>query len=115
MESGSSKILESIIHRTLHAHNFSRSSSQAAHVLTDLLARYLSLLTLTCAQFAQHAGRSSLSIHDIIYALEEIGISTDELVGHCESDGKELARYAFSTPRRSEELTEMRGEFITCV
>lgn len=109
MEVGSSKILESVVQRTLHAHNFSRSSSQAVQVLSDLLARYLSLLSLTCAQYAQHAGRTDMSIYDVILSMEELGLTPEDLVGFYESDGKELARYAVATSRRAEELAEMRG------
>ena len=41
MDNGAKKILETVAIKTLHAHNFSRSSTQANQVLTDLLSRYL--------------------------------------------------------------------------
>jgi histone H3/H4 len=110
MESGSYKLLESATHRTLHAHSFSRSSSQASLVLTDLLSRYLMLLSTTCAKYAQHAGRTGLSIRDAIGALDELGVSVDELSEYYSSEGKELGRYAFSSARRVEDLNEFKGQ-----
>lgn len=109
MDAGSSKLLESATQRTLHANNFARSSSQASHVLTDLLSRYLSLLTTSCAQYAQQAGRSGLTIDDALLALEEMGVSLDDLNEYCEVEGKDLGRYSNSTARRAEELAEIKG------
>lgn len=109
MESGSHKLLESATHRTLHAHGFSRSSSQASLVLTDLLSRYLTLLSTTCAKYAQHAGRTSLSIRDAIGALEELGVGANELNEYY-SEAKELKHYAFSSARRVEDLNEFKGQ-----
>lgn len=102
-------ILESSTYRTLHAHNFSRSSSQASLVLTDLLSRYLSLLTSSCAKYAQHAGRLNLTMKDTLSALEEMGVNLDELSEYCKSEGKELGRYAIQTTRRLEDLREIKA------
>lgn len=109
MESASHKLLEAAVCRTLHAHSFSRSSSQASLVLTDLFSRYLALLSTTCAKYAQHAGRTSMSIRDAIGALEELGVGVDELSEYCYSEGKELSRYAIHSARRVEDLNEFRG------
>ncbi|KAF8200356.1 hypothetical protein BJ912DRAFT_1029788 [Pholiota molesta] len=92
MDSGAHKLLESATQRTLHAHAFSRSSSQASAVLTDLLSRYLTLLSATCAKYAQHAGR------------------TDELSEYCSTEGKELNRYALYSARRVEDLHEFKSQ-----
>jgi len=102
-------ILESSTYRTLHAHNFSRSSSQASLVLTDLLSRYLSLLTSSCAKYAQHAGRLNLTVKDALSALDEMGVNVDELSAYCRSEGRELGRYAVQTARRLEDLKEIKG------
>lgn len=110
MESGAYKVLETATHRTLHASSFSRSSTQASFVLTDLLSRYLTLLTSTCAKYAQHAGRNTLTSRDAIGALQELGISLEELSEYCASEGKELGRYAVYTARRVEDLNEFKGE-----
>ncbi|KAF8966948.1 hypothetical protein BDZ97DRAFT_1806041 [Flammula alnicola] len=110
MDSGAHKLLESATQRTLHAHAFSRSSSQASSVLTDLLSRYLALLTSTCAKYAQHAGRTGLTTRDAIGALEELGVSMDELSDYCATEGKELNRYALYSARRVEDLHEFKSQ-----
>ncbi|KAI5119342.1 hypothetical protein M0805_004019 [Coniferiporia weirii] len=108
MDNGATGLLESVTHKTLHAQNFSRASSQASHVLTDLLSRYISLLATTCAQYAEHAGRGSVSVHDAVLAFDELGVSVDELTDYAEGEGRELARYAGSTARRAEELALLK-------
>lgn len=103
------KLLESVTHKTLHANNFSRSSTQASLVLTDLLSRYLTLLTSTCAKYAQHAGRTDMTPQDAFCALDELGVSMDELREYGSSEANELARYARHSARRVEELNEFKG------
>ncbi|RXW18408.1 hypothetical protein EST38_g7446 [Candolleomyces aberdarensis] len=110
MEHCAQKLLESTIHKTLHAHAFSRSSTQATLVLSDLLSRYLTLLTSTCAKYAQHAGRNKLTIYDALEALEELGASVEDLNGYGSGEGKELNRYALHSARRQEELNEFRSQ-----
>ncbi|THH03167.1 hypothetical protein EW145_g6474 [Phellinidium pouzarii] len=108
MDAGMNGLLDSVTHKTLHAQNFSRASSQASHVLTDLLSRYMSLLATTCSQYAEHAGRASVSVHDAVLALDELGVSVDELTDYAEGEGRELTRYASNTARRAEELTLLK-------
>lgn len=108
MDSGAQKLLESAVQRTLHAHAFSRSSSQASSVLTDLLSRYMTLLTSTCAKYSQHAGRTGLTIRDAMGALNELGVSMEELNDYCATEGKEMNRYALYTARRVEDLHEFK-------
>jgi len=103
------KVLESVTLKTLHAHTFSRSSSQAAGVLTDLLSRYIQLLAGTCAQYAQHAGRNSLTARDAIAALSELGVDVEELREYVHEEAHELAHYAHHAPKRVEDLADMRG------
>lgn len=111
MDNASQKLLESATHRTLHATGFARSSSQASLVLTDLLSRYLTLLTSTCAKYAQHGGRTRLSSLDAISALDEMGVSLDELKDFGSTEGLELNRYAIKSARRAEDLNEFRGVY----
>ncbi|KAF9029534.1 hypothetical protein BDZ89DRAFT_1065316 [Hymenopellis radicata] len=110
MDNASQKLLESATHRTLHATGFARSSSQASLVLTDLLSRYLTLLTSTCAKYAQHGGRTRLSSRDAISALDEMGVSLDELKDFGLTEGLELNRYAIKSSRRAEDLNEFRAQ-----
>ncbi|CCM03224.1 uncharacterized protein FIBRA_05349 [Fibroporia radiculosa] len=109
MDGGAKKLLESVTHETLHAHSFSRSSTQATLVLTDLLSRYLALLTTTCAKYAEHAGRLSLSLRDAVSALDELGVGVDELSEYCAVEGRDLARYNTRSARRVEDLNEFKA------
>ncbi|KZT03328.1 uncharacterized protein LAESUDRAFT_744694 [Laetiporus sulphureus 93-53] len=113
MDGGARKLLETVTFETLHANNFSRSSTQASQVLTDLLVRYLALLTTTCAKYAQHAGRLSLSVRDAVSALDELGVGVDELSQYYATDGRDLSRYAIHTARRMEDLGEFRAALAT--
>jgi len=109
MDTAASKLLESATIKTLHAHNFSRSSAQSLHVLTDLLARYFLLLSETSAKYAHQAGRSSLTARDALAALHEMGVGLDELEEYCAVEAKELNRYAQHSVRRAEDLNEFKG------
>ncbi|OSX57908.1 hypothetical protein POSPLADRAFT_1155377 [Postia placenta MAD-698-R-SB12] len=109
MDTGAKKLLESATYKTLHAHNFSRSSSQATLVLTDLLSRYMTLLTSTCAKYAEHAGRLNVSIKDTASALDELGVGVEDLKEYCASEARELSRYAVHTARRTEDLAEFNA------
>ena len=112
MDSGASKILESVTLKTLHAHNFARASTQASFELTDLLSRYLTLLTRSCAEYAQHAGRTNLTARDAICAFDELGVNLDELREFQEVECGELARYAGHSTKRVEDLGEFQGQFV---
>jgi histone H3/H4 len=111
MDGAAHKLLESTTHRTLHANAFSRTSSQASLVLTDLLSRYLTLLLTTSAKYAQHAGRSDLTARDGLSALEELGVNLEELSDYV-SEGRELNRYAVYSARRLEDLRELKGQSL---
>ncbi|PSR79834.1 hypothetical protein PHLCEN_2v6880 [Hermanssonia centrifuga] len=108
MDAGAKKLLESVTIEALHAHSFSRSSTQATQVLTDLLSRYLTLLTTTCAKYAEHAGRLRLTARDAVSALGELGVGVEELSEYC-AEGRETARYARHTSMRLEDLNEFKA------
>lgn len=103
------QIVTSCVYRTLHANHFSRSSSQASLVLADLLTRYISLLTSTCARYAELSGRTSISAHDAIKALAEVGVGLDEIKEYADTEGRETGRYAVHTARRLDELLELKN------
>ena len=109
MEGAVFDMLESATQKTLHAQNFNRASTQATHVLTDLLARYMSLLAATCVRNAEHAGRRSVSIFDVARSLDSMGVSVEELADFAEGEGRDLVRYATTTARRAEELAVLKG------
>ncbi|KAF9219322.1 hypothetical protein BS17DRAFT_761064 [Gyrodon lividus] len=102
-------ILDSVIIKILHAHSFARTSSQATSVLSDLLSRYLVLVASACGQYAELAGRSKLSVHDLIACLGELGTNPDELSEYSSTEGVELFRYASSSAKRLDDLTDIRG------
>ena len=110
MDASSHKLLENVVLKTLHAHSFTRSSSQASLVLSDLLSRYIVLLATTCSQYAQHAGRFNLTVRDAMSALDELGVSMDELHEYCGTEGDELARYSAHSVKRQEDLSEFKGQ-----
>jgi len=109
MDIAASKLLESATIKTLHAHNFSRSSAHALHALTDLLARYFLLLAESGAKHAHHAGRASLTARDALAALHDMGVGLDELEEYCAVEAKDLNRYAQHSARRAEDLNEFKG------
>ncbi|KAH9948449.1 hypothetical protein B0H21DRAFT_733342 [Amylocystis lapponica] len=113
MDQGAQKLLESATLETLHAHNFSRSSTQATQVLTDLLARYLTLLSTSCAKYAEHAGRLRLTVRDAVSALDELGVGVDELSEYCATEARDLSRYAVHTARRIEDVNEFKASLAT--
>jgi histone H3/H4 len=112
MDVGAKRLLETVTIETLHAQHFSRASSQATSVLTDLLSRYLTLLSTTCAKYAEHAGRLRLNARDAESALHELGLDVAELREYCTVEGREMSRYAVHTARRVEDLNEFKGQFI---
>ena len=114
MDGTTSGLLDSVTQRTLYAQNFNRASSQASHVLTDLLCRYISLLASTCARYADHAGRTTVAMPDAILALDELGLSVDELFEYVEREGNDLRAegYTTITSRRAEELTLLKGHYL---
>lgn len=109
MESPIQHILDEVVSRTLHSQSFARSSTQACHVLSDLLARYLVLLTSTCGRYAEHAGRNSISARDVEATLEEMGTDVQELKDFLHLEGRDLARYNYHTHRRRMDLNEVKG------
>lgn len=111
MDVGAKKILETVTVETLHAHHFSRASTQATLVLTDLLARYLTVLSSTCAQYAEHAGRLRITPQDAFNALDELGLGVDELREYCATEAREMSRYAVHTRGRAEDLNDFKGQY----
>ncbi|KAI0688510.1 hypothetical protein BC835DRAFT_1419102 [Cytidiella melzeri] len=109
MDVGAKRLLETVTIETLHAHQFSRASSQATLVLTDLLSRYLTLLSTTCAKYAEHAGRLRLNARDAEHALRELGVDVAELSQYCATEGREMSRYAVHTARRVEDLNDFKA------
>ena len=106
-------IVDSVIMKILHAHSFARTSSQALSVLSNLFTRYLLLLAAACGQFSELSGRSSLSVHDLIACLDDLGTNVDELAEYCATEGAELSRYPSSSAKRLDDLADFRGMFCS--
>ncbi|KAJ7075631.1 hypothetical protein B0H15DRAFT_916670 [Mycena belliarum] len=109
MEHAAHKLLEAATHRSIHAAAFSRSSTHASAVLTDLLARYIQLLASTAAKYAQHAGRTTVTCTDALEALEDLGFGLQDLLDYV-PEAKELSRYGIHSQRRVEELNEFKTQ-----
>ncbi|CAK5271037.1 unnamed protein product [Mycena citricolor] len=108
MEYAANRLLDAATQRMIHAAAFSRASTQACSVLTDLLVRYISLLAATTGKYAEHAGRTNLTMADALSALEELGSESEDLIQYM-SEAKELSRYAIYSLRRVEELHEFKA------
>lgn len=114
-QAAASAVLDSVIIKILHSHSFARTSSQASSVLSNLLSRYLALVASACGQYAELAGRSKLSVHDMVVCLDELGTNVDELSEYCSTEGIELSRYVSSSAKRLDDLADIRGIFsFTC-
>ena len=108
--------VDSVVMKILHAHSFSRTSAQAMSVLSNLLTRYFILLASACGQFSELAGRSRLSVHDLVACLDELGTNLDELGEYCSTEGVELSRYASSSAKRLDDLADFRGTiYLVCL
>ncbi|KAG8883552.1 hypothetical protein FRB97_006399 [Tulasnella sp. 331] len=107
--------LHAVTIRTLHAHQFTRTSSNAAHTLTDIVQRYITLLALTSKQYAEHSGRdgAGVNVHDIVAAMAELGVGVNELMEFAEGlEGKEMQKYSLTAGAAMEEakLAEISNE-----
>ena len=102
-------IVDAVVMKILHAHGFGRTSAQAMSVLSNLLSRYLVLLASACGHFSELAGRTTLSVHDLVACIQEFGINLDELGEYCTTEGVELSRYASSSAKRLDDLADFRG------
>jgi histone H3/H4 len=110
-QAAAATVLDSVILKVLHAHNFSRTSSQASVVLTNLVSRYLVLLSSVSGSYAELAGRSKVNMWDVLSSLGDLGMTLEELDEYSSSEGKELGRYASSSTRRLDDLLEFRSNF----
>ncbi|KAJ8588598.1 hypothetical protein M405DRAFT_768872 [Rhizopogon salebrosus TDB-379] len=108
-QAAAATVLDSVVLKVLHAHNFSRTSSQASVVLTNLVSRYLVLLSSVSGSYAELAGRSKVNMWDVLSSLGDFGITLEELDEYSSSEGKELGRYASSSTRRLDDLLEFRS------
>lgn len=110
-QAAAATVLDSVILKILHAHNFSRTSSQASVVLTNLVSRYLLLLSSVSGNYAELSGRSKVNIWDVLSSLGDLGVTLEELDEYSVSEGKELGRYGSSSTRRLDDLLEFRSNF----
>ncbi|KAN0065406.1 hypothetical protein ACQY0O_001242 [Thecaphora frezii] len=74
----------------LSSAGFSKSSSTAAHLLTEVLQRYVQLIGTTCVQHANHSGRNVVAPQDLCAALELImgGDPVEEVLQWAEDEGR---------------------------
>ncbi len=74
----------------LSSAGFSRSSANAVDLLSEVMQRYIQLLGSTCAQHANHAGRTIVTPQDLRASLEHIlgGEPVEELLEWAEEEGR---------------------------
>jgi histone H3/H4 len=116
--------------KILHSYGITKASSISVQVLSSVLDKYLASLVASCQDYANHAGRTSLRVNDVMESLEEMGTLLDDLKDYLEQEGgvtrtkdgptvpvqdqSALSRYANVTgPRKEAELNEFKGENIT--
>ncbi|RUS26300.1 hypothetical protein BC938DRAFT_470949 [Jimgerdemannia flammicorona] len=62
-----------------HAAGFEAANTSPANLLTDVFARYLSLLASTAKQFSELSGRETTNAWDLAHGLLELGVDVDKL------------------------------------
>lgn len=74
-----SKYITRYIHTLLASAGFSKSSSHAVQLLTEVFERYLLLLGSTAQHHSQHVGRNIPTVWDAEQALLDLGTCTEEI------------------------------------
>lgn len=72
------------------------------------------LATSACGQYAELAGRTRLSVHDVLACLDQLGTNFDELSEFCSTEGIELSKYSSSSARRVDDISEFRSMVVYC-
>jgi histone H3/H4 len=79
------------IHSLLTSAGFTKSSSQAVQLLTEVFERYLLLLASTSKHYSNHVGRRTGLVHDVERSLNDLGSSTEEIQRWFEEEGGDIA------------------------
>jgi transcription initiation factor TFIID subunit 8 len=64
------------------ATGFDACQDSAVEILGDLLRRYLSTLSTSSHSYAELAGRSQSNLADVMLALEDLGVTPEDLHQH---------------------------------
>lgn len=75
----------------LNSAGFSKSSSQAIELLTEVFERYLLLLASTSKQHSNHVGRRVTVPCDVEWSMNEMGTSTQEVQRWFDQEGSDIA------------------------
>ncbi|PWN36376.1 uncharacterized protein FA14DRAFT_54574 [Meira miltonrushii] len=87
-----STYVQRYVRTALSSAGFARSSGQAVELLSELMERYLLVLGSSCQKNAEHAGRTKACAWDAEAALNELGISSEEIYDWTLSeDGQQVA------------------------
>lgn len=78
----SRQIARVVASQIAEATGFDACQDSAIEVLGDLLLRYLSTLCSSSHSYAELAGRSQSNLSDLLLALEDLGVSPEELHQH---------------------------------
>ena len=106
-----SSYITQFVHSILNSAGFSKSSSQAIELLTEVFERYLLLLASTSKQHSDHVGRLSATPWDVEVALNDLGSSTDDIQRWFDEEGGDVAgRWLSGWEGGQEGDEEKRGE-----
>ncbi|KAI8987565.1 hypothetical protein BDF20DRAFT_850926 [Mycotypha africana] len=75
----------------LQAAGFDSGNTSSVQTLTNIFERYLELLSSTALAYAQHNGKSSTSIYDLLEAFGELGIDIPSLTDWINEETRSLA------------------------
>lgn len=114
----SSHILH-VVHSLLSSAGFSKSSSQAIHLLTEVFERYLLLVASTSHHHSGHVGRRVATACDVERSLNELGTSTEDIQRWFEEEGGDVAGQWLSVEEEAEReeslgtIRRPRGESLS--
>jgi histone H3/H4 len=80
-----------VIQSILHSAGFSKTSSQAVQLLTEVFERYLLLLASTSKHHCNHVGRRLATSCDVERSLMDLGSSVEDVQRWFEEEGGDVA------------------------
>lgn len=81
-EDFSRHIARVVASQVAEATGFDACQDSAIEILGDLLPRYLTTVSAGCHSYAELAGRSQSNLSDVLLALEDLGVTPEDLHQH---------------------------------
>jgi transcription initiation factor TFIID subunit 8 len=79
------------------ADGFESVQESAIEILSDLLLRYISELSIGAHSYAELATRSQINVPDVLMSLEDMGTSVEDLRGYMDTPLMKKVSLFFST------------------